>query len=88
MTAGERRILTNHLVAKVSDDSLKNDKMHVSCFTSTGGFMHWTKLGIVKLIKYECVFSYVDMPEIRTPPIAQEENFSMFSTCRLNLASK
>ena len=51
MTAGKRRVLTNHLVAAAIDDAANNDELRVSYFTRTGRLIHWTKAEADKLIK-------------------------------------
>ena len=59
MTAGERRGLATRLVAAANDEASKTDKFCVSCFTRTGGLVHWTKSEIDKLIKPQGVTSNV-----------------------------
>ena len=36
MTAGERRGLTNHLVAAAIEEVAKNDELHICCFLAHG----------------------------------------------------
>ena len=43
MTAGERRVLINNLVAEATEKAMKNDDMRINCFVRTGFLLRYTK---------------------------------------------
>ena len=63
MTASERRVLINHLVAEATEKVVKKDEMRVGCFVRTGSLLHWTKSEADDLIKPQGVKSKIIVPD-------------------------
>ena len=63
MTASERRVLINHLVAEATEKVMKNDEMRVNCFVMTGSLLQYTKSEADDLIKPQGVRTKIVIPD-------------------------
>ena len=63
MTASERRVLINHLVAEATEKVMKNDEMRVNCFVRTGSLLQHTKSEADDLIKPQGVRTKIVIPD-------------------------
>ena len=63
MTASERRVLINNIVAEANDVTMMNDGARVGCFLRTGCLLEFTKSSNDDKIKPQGVTSKIVIPE-------------------------